>query len=168
MTGMQRIEAELRRILEEEFPDVFLIEMNLKRSGQSVLSISLDTDEGISIDKCAHISRKLNHFLEEEEPFDFPFRLEVSSPGVGRPLLVKRQYTKNVGRKIKVVLENGDLRKGKLIAANETGITVEPSRSKKKKKSQIIPRKSVSAILANCSNFCSQSFEAEKKILSKL
>ena len=135
MQGLQRVKAELDRIIEEEFPDVFLIEFDLKRSGQSVLSISLDTDEGISIDSCARISRKLNHFLEEEEPFDFPFRLEVSSPGVGRPLVVRRQYLKNVGRKIKVVLDNGELRRGKLISADEeTGIVVEPSKKGKKKK----------------------------------
>ena len=135
MQGLQRVKAELDRIIEEEFPDVFLIEFDLKRSGQSVLSISLDTDEGISIDSCARISRKLNHFLEEEEPFDFPFRLEVSSPGVGRPLVVRRQYLKNVGRKIKVVLDNGELRRGKLISADEeNGIVVEPSKKGKKKK----------------------------------
>ena len=41
MQGLQGLKAELDRILEEEFPDVFLIEFDLKRSGQSVLSISL-------------------------------------------------------------------------------------------------------------------------------
>ena len=134
MQGLQRVRAELDRILEEDFPDVFLVEFDLKRSGQSVLSIFLDTDEGIGIGRCAHISRKLNHFLEEEDPLDFPFRLEVSSPGVGRPLKVRRQFLKNVGRKIKVTLENGELRKGKLIGADdETGIKVEPSKSGKKK-----------------------------------
>ncbi len=137
MQGLQRVKAELDRILKEEFPDVFLIEFDLKRSGQSVLSISLDTDEGISIDRCAKISRKLNHFLEEEEPFDFPFRLEVSSPGVGRPLLVRRQYLKNVGRKIKVVLDNGEVRSGTLVSADEeAGIVVVPSRKGKKKKKE--------------------------------
>ncbi len=134
MQGFEAVKAELERLLEEEFPDVFLVEMDLKRSVKSVLSISLDTDEGIKIDICAWISRKLNHFLEEEEPFDFPFRLEVSSPGVGRPLVVRRQYLKNVGRKIKVVLLDGESRRGRLISADDAGIVVEPSKSGKKKK----------------------------------
>lgn len=136
MEGIQRVRAEFDRILEEGFPDVFLVEWKLQRSAKSVLSISLDTDEGIKIDICAWISRKLNRFLEEEDPLDFPFRLEVSSPGVGRPLLVHRQYLKNVGRKIKVVLIDGDTRSGKLISADDAGIVVEPSRSKKKKKGE--------------------------------
>lgn len=49
MQGFEAVKAELERILKEDFPDVFLVEMNLNRGGQSVLSISLDTDEGIIV-----------------------------------------------------------------------------------------------------------------------
>jgi len=137
MQGLDRVKAEVQRIIEEDYPEVFIVEIILRRSGKSVLSIALDTDEGIGIGTCAHISRKLNILFDEEEGenlFDFPFRLEVSSPGVGSPLLVKRQYTKNVGRKIKVTLLDGEIRKGILKSADEDSITVEPKAPKKKKK----------------------------------
>ncbi len=137
MQGFQAVKAELEQMLRKDFPDVFLVDISLKRSVGSVLSISLDTDEGISVGTCALISRKLNFFLEKEDPFEFPFRLEVSSPGVGKPLVLQRQYLKNVGRKIKVILADDEFKWGKLISVNEVGIVIEPSKSGKKSKEKI-------------------------------
>lgn len=136
MQGLDRVKAEVEGIIAENYPDVFIVEVILRRSEKSVLSIALDTDEGIGIGTCAHVSRLLNVLFDEEGEniFDFPFRLEVSSPGVGSPLLVHRQYTKNVGRKIKVTLLEGEIRNGILKSADENSIIVEPIPPKKKKK----------------------------------
>ena len=71
------------------------------------ITILIDTDEGISIDDCAIISRKLGNLLEENEAIENAYRLEVSSPGVDYPLSTERQFRKNIGRKLKVTFKDG-------------------------------------------------------------
>ena len=137
--GLEQVENYIREVIAEHHPDVFVVEIALHRGNRSVLSIWVDTDEGIMIDECARISRRLNQYFEESSPFNFPFNLEVSSPGVGRPLRLMRQYHKNVGRKLKVVLENGDVVKGKLEIVEEDRITLRPKPKKKKKEEAAAP-----------------------------
>ncbi|MEM7037492.1 MAG: ribosome assembly cofactor RimP [Bacteroidota bacterium] len=136
MQRLETVEEDIRNRIASLNPEAFVIEIKLHRGKHSVLSILVDTDEGITIDACARISRHLNSYFEEEDPLDFPFNLEVSSPGVGRPIKVHRQYLKNVGRKLKVVLQSGDVVKGKLIHADDAQIQLEPPPKKKKKKSK--------------------------------
>lgn len=136
MQGLEAVEATLRELVEQHFPEVFVVEVALAVGPHSVLSFWIDTDEGINIDQCTRVSRKLNTWLEENDPFDFPFTLEVSSPGVGRPLKIKRQYFKNIGRKLKVKTTEGQTVAGKLIHADEEGITLAPDSKKKPKKTE--------------------------------
>jgi ribosome maturation factor RimP len=60
--------------------------------------------------------------------------LEVSSPGLDEPLKLNRQYKKNVGRFVEVLLQDGSKREGKLTEATEDGIAVEWEEGKGKKK----------------------------------
>lgn len=133
MVGHEQVESDIRTTIAELNPDVFIVDISLHRGSKTVLSILVDTDEGITIDACARISRRLNRYFEEEDPFKFPFRLEVSSPGVDRPLVLHRQYLKNIGRNMKVVLLEGEIVKGKLDSVTETGIVLRPTKKKKKK-----------------------------------
>ena len=134
MQGHEKVESEIRNIIKADHPDVFIVDIELHRGSRTVLSIWVDTDEGITIDTCARISRQLNSFFEEEDPFDFPFNLQVSSPGVGKPLKLLRQYHKNVGRKLKVTLEDQKVYKGRLEEVTDSGIVLRPEPKKKKKK----------------------------------
>jgi ribosome maturation factor RimP len=140
MQGHDQVLEEIRKRIEALNPDVFIVEMALKQSKTNVLLILVDTDAGITIAQCARISRHLNLYLEEEAGIDFPFNLEVSSPGVGRPFKVQRQYHKNVGRTLKVKLLDGSVHKGKLVASNEEGITLEIKPGKKPKPSAAPPQ----------------------------
>jgi ribosome maturation factor RimP len=135
MKAFEEVEKELRDLVALNYPDVFVVEVNLAVGPSSVLSFWIDTDEGITIDLIARVSRKLNAWLEENDPFDFPFNLEVSSPGVGRPIKVRRQYYKNVGRKLKVKTTEGRTLTGTLAAVDEEGITMAFDPKKKSKKS---------------------------------
>lgn len=135
MQGHDQVLEEIRKRIEALNPDVFIVDMALKQGVASVLSIHVDTDAGITIAQCARISRHLNVYLEEEAGLEFPFNLEVSSPGVGKPFKVQRQYFKNVGRNLKVKLQDGSVQKGKLVAATEEGITLEIKPGKKPKPS---------------------------------
>ncbi|TAE02385.1 MAG: hypothetical protein EAZ97_02590 [Bacteroidetes bacterium] len=80
-----------------------------------------------------NISRKLGDFIEGKDFFQDPYLLEVSSPGIDFPLKLKRQYVKNIGRNVKVELEDGTSKIGKLEQVNEDHICVLLPLKKKKK-----------------------------------
>ena len=83
--------------------NAFLVGLSERRErGRRVLQIFVDTDEGITIEHCAEISRALGASFDAENAISEPYELEVSSPGIDRPLKMLRQYRKNVGRKYKV------------------------------------------------------------------
>ena len=124
------IEAEIERAQE----GAYVVDMYLKRGRPSILNIKVDTDEGISLSECAAISRELGRMLEEDKRMDFRYNLEVSSPGVGYPLKLHRQYVKNIGRHLEVSLSDNSRRKGKLLEVTDEAIHLEPLPQKKKKK----------------------------------
>ena len=99
------------------------------------ITVLLDSDTGITIEECAGISRQLGNQLEELEAFEGQaFTLEVSSPGVDEPLVLRRQYLKNVGREVEVLLNDGQIRKGKLESIGEDHIVMTEIPLKKPKK----------------------------------
>ncbi|MFD1141896.1 ribosome maturation factor RimP [Larkinella insperata] len=114
----------------------FVVDIQVSPSRtRAKITVLLDSDTGITIDECARISRKLGAQLEELEVFDGqPFTLELSSPGVDEPLVFRRQYLKNVGREIEVLLNDGQTRKGKLESVGESSIVITEKPLKKPKK----------------------------------
>jgi Uncharacterized protein conserved in bacteria len=72
--------------------------------------------------------------IEALELIDSAYRIEVSSPGVDFPLSSERQYRKNIGRELKVFLQDGKELKGKLISVSESGIVLEAKMKEKGKK----------------------------------
>ncbi len=119
-----RVRAIVEDIIKDQ-ADLFIIDVIIKGQGpkQKVLVI-LDGDDGVTIDRCAQISRTLGHTIEEEALFSEPYQLEVSSAGLDMPLANHRQYLKNTGRNVKVYLEEGDIVEGKLEKVNENAISL--------------------------------------------
>ncbi|MCX2482111.1 ribosome assembly cofactor RimP [Pedobacter sp. MR2016-24] len=117
-------------------PELFLVEVKMLPNNK--LIIHVDGDEGISIQDCAAISRHVGFHLEEENAIEKAYNLEVSSPGVGEPLRLKRQYEKNIGREVSVKLAGGDIKEGKLLGVNEQSITIEAKVKEKGKKAQLV------------------------------
>ncbi|MCI5083126.1 MAG: ribosome assembly cofactor RimP [Saprospiraceae bacterium] len=124
---------------EEEFADCFLIEIKLHKHNK--LDIFLDSDSGITFQKCQRISRYLESYLDEEGWLGEKYVLEVSSPGLTRPLKLKRQYKKNIGRKVEVNLHEGKPIAGQLVEVNEEAIVLEKEMTikegKKKRKEMV-------------------------------
>ena len=121
---------------DEGFEDLFFVDMNFNEANKK-LEIFLDSDTSLTISQCARINRYLQNHIDEAGWLGEKYILDVSSPGVGKPLKFLRQYKKNIGRKIELKLKevNGK-RVGKLVAVNETTITIEekvPVEGKKKK-----------------------------------
>lgn len=127
-----------QKFQEEEFADCFLVEISLNHSK---LNVFIDADSGITFQKCQRISRYLESFIDEEGWLGEKYILEVSSPGIGRPLELKRQYKKNIGRKVEVSLKEGKAKIGQLIAVEENAISIEYKvriKEGKKKRTEII------------------------------
>ena len=83
----------------------FLVDVHLNRgSRRLVVQVLVETDTGITISQCAEISRRLGAALDADSRIDGAYELEVSSPGIDRPLKFLRQYSKNVGRKFRVTI----------------------------------------------------------------
>lgn len=133
MTVKEHLEVLLAPLLEDG--DCFLIDIIIKPSkvSQKVI-ILVDSDEGITIQQCTSISRRLAKQLEELEVFTEAYTLEVSSPGLDQPLILPRQYKKNLGRNLKITLKNGEVLQGSLSEANEENIIIQLPAPKKKAK----------------------------------
>lgn len=103
------------------------------------ISILLDGDKGISIEKCAEVSRRVGKQIDDYTLITSAYTLEVSSPGIDQPLKLFRQYPKHVGRKVKVVLSDGSTKTGKLEAVNESSIVLAEEPKSKKKEVATLP-----------------------------
>ena len=119
--------------VEESLADeLFMVDVSLTGPrNQQKLKVLLDGDKGVTIEQCAEVSRKLAVKLEENEVFPGAYHLEVSSAGIDQPLKFKRQYYKNIGRQVKVLLNDGKEVKGSLESVTEKDITVKTLLKKK-------------------------------------
>lgn len=128
---IQVLKTKVEALISAE-PGFFLVDISIKPTNN--IKIFIDGDEGVSIDKLVKYNRSLYKQLEEEAMFpNDDFSLEVSSPGLDEPLKLHRQYMKNVGRFVEVVLNDGSKIEGKLSGATETDLLVEEIKGKGKK-----------------------------------
>ncbi|MDW8273658.1 MAG: ribosome maturation factor [Chitinophagales bacterium] len=126
------IEKWLEPVLSEQ--NIFLVDIKYLKGGKKI-EVYVDTDSGIDIEQCATISRFLEKKLEESGMVPSDYVLEVSSPGMDNPLKVPRQYFKRIGRTLQVWTNDGLYIEGKLLKANDSGITIEkPQRTQKGRK----------------------------------
>lgn len=136
MTVKEHLQVLLAPLLEDG--DCFLVDIVIKPSKPSQkVTILVDSDEGITIQQCTSISRRLAKQLEELEVFTDAYTLEVSSPGLDQPLVLPRQYQKNIGRNLKITLKSGEVLQGELTEAGQTDITIRLAGPKKKPKTPV-------------------------------
>ena len=121
----QRIEAQLEVLFQEEaFQEYFLIEIKYQPSREKV-EVFIDGDSGLSFQTCQAISRRLEEAIEENGWLGEKYTLDVSSPGVSRPLQLPRQYPKHIGRKLQVRLQDGSEAEGTLTEVGDDSIKLE-------------------------------------------
>ncbi|WP_228237001.1 ribosome assembly cofactor RimP [Allomuricauda sp. M10] len=114
----EKVESLLNKALEER-PSLFLIDFTV--GGDNTIKVVLDGDKGVSLQDCMDVSRAIEHNLDREEE---DFSLEVASAGAASPMRLPRQFTKNIGRQLKV-RTNGQELEGTLVDASENSITLE-------------------------------------------
>jgi ribosome maturation factor RimP len=128
-TNLESVKKLLESLLEG---DIFLVEMKIKPINN--FKIYLDADSGLGIEKCIKINRALYKRMDEMGFYpDGDFSLEVSSPGIEEPLKLYRQYIKNIGRNVEVLMQDATKKEGKLTEASEESITIEYVEGKGKK-----------------------------------
>ncbi|HKJ44076.1 MAG TPA: ribosome assembly cofactor RimP [Sunxiuqinia sp.] len=116
--------------------DQFIVDIEVSPSNQ--IQVSLDSENGITIDHCVQISRLVEGNLDREEE---DFELQVSSAGLGQPFKVQRQYTKNIGEEVEVVLKNGEKLAGILKSVDQDEFELETAKRERvegHKKKQLI------------------------------
>ena len=130
-TVITEVEGLINNLLASEAGD-FLVSVKIKPTNN--IKIFVDSDKGMSIEKCVKYNRKLYAQIEEKAIFpDGNFSLEISSPGVDEPLKLHRQYVKNKGRNVLVTFKDGSEKEGQLLEVTETDIIIEQKTGKGKK-----------------------------------
>ena len=128
---IQNVQGKIQNLLADN-PEHFLVEIRVKPTNN--IKVFIDGDKGVGIDDLVKYNRALYKQLEEEALFpDGDFSLEVSSPGLGEPLKMHRQYLKNIGRYVEVTTNEGQKIEGKLELVDDEAITVEETKGKGKK-----------------------------------
>ncbi len=124
-TIVQRVTELARPILDSM--GLELVEVVYSGGGQrGLLRVFIDKREGVTLEDCARVSEYLGHALDVEDPIPVSYTLEVSSPGLDRPLKSREDFVRSLGKLVKVkTLEPIDRNRsfvGRLSAIEETGI----------------------------------------------
>ncbi|REC44912.1 MULTISPECIES: ribosome assembly cofactor RimP [unclassified Chryseobacterium] len=99
--------------------DLFLID--LKFSAGDDITVILDGDNGVSVQDCLDASRAIEFNMDREE---HDFSLQVMSAGLSEPLSIPRQFRKNIGREIEVLLTDSSEIEGELAKVDEEKVTL--------------------------------------------
>jgi len=128
---IDKVKAVIDPFLEED-QSYFCVQIKIKPTNN--IKVFLDGDKGLPIERCTFFNRKLYKAIEEEAWFpEGDFSLEVSSPGVDEPLILNRQYQKNIGRKVMVTLNDASEKIGQLMTVSDNDIVLEWTDGKGKK-----------------------------------
>ena len=114
--------AEVTRVVEEalEGSDLYVVRVTITRD--NIITVDLDSDSSVDIDQCIRVNDAvLAAFDRDVEDYE----LTVGSYGISSPLLVRRQYDKNIGQEVEVLTRDGRKLKGVLTAADDEGFTIE-------------------------------------------
>ncbi|WP_224485049.1 ribosome assembly cofactor RimP [Robertkochia aurantiaca] len=114
----EKVEKLVEELLEND-PALFILE--LKITPDNKIRVIVDSDKGVALNDIIAVSRHIEHNLDREAE---DFSLEVTSPGATEPLTHRRQYNKNLGRKLKVKSAEGSF-EGNLAEVTPEGIRLE-------------------------------------------
>lgn len=106
-----------------------LVDVSLHGQGKrTMLRVTIDRDGGVSLDDCEHFSRGCVGLMDVEDPIVGPYTLEVSSPGLDRPLKTPDDFKRNVGKLLRVVtkekINNQSFFLGRLTKVSDGSVTL--------------------------------------------
>jgi len=118
--------------------DGFLVDLSVLPGNK--IQVFIDADSEITISQCAKLSRHLENTLEEEGLVGEVYTMEVSSPGGEMAFKMERQFKKNVGREVAVVMKDGLKHEGVLKEMIDQGFTLTTKVQSKSNKKQFVPK----------------------------
>ena len=143
-----RVYTLLEPFLQED-PSYFLVHIKVKPG--HIIRVYIDGDQGLPIKQCTSFNRRLYKAIEEAAWFpEGDFALEVSSPGVEEPLILNRQYVKNIGRTVEVILNDEAVFTGVMKEVTDKDILIEWTAGKGKKatkESMLIPFENIKSTI---------------------
>ncbi|MEW9796623.1 ribosome maturation factor RimP [Alteromonas sp. CYL-A6] len=129
---MARLEDKLTEMLEPgvEALGFELVGIEYVRAGKhSILRVFIDHENGINVDDCAEVSYQVSAILDVEDPISTEYNLEVSSPGMDRPLFKEKHFKNAVGEVVQIRLampmDNRRNFKGTLLSCEEGVVSIE-------------------------------------------
>jgi len=109
-----------------EASGIYLEEVTLTGGSPTTLTVIVDSDTHLNLDQVTVVTKQISEILESlPELGETPFTLEVSSPGIDRPLTLPRHWRKNHGRLTTIVLHNGNLVQGRIGDLSDADIAVD-------------------------------------------
>ena len=114
--------TELEKVINESLEGTKMYLVTLKVSKDNVIDVALDSDEDITIDDCIAVNDAVLAAFDRDKGEDY--ELTVGSYGITSPLLLPRQYRKNIGYEVEVLTADGRKLKGIIADADEEGFTL--------------------------------------------
>ncbi len=106
-TPIATIQALVEPIVAEQ--DMELVELACRpQGGQTLVRLLVDKVGGVTIQQCARVNQLIGHALEANEVLGGSYTIEVSSPGLDRPLITKRDFERALGETVRLVLNTDD------------------------------------------------------------
>lgn len=125
----ERIVREIAELIEPVVTDLGfeLVEIVFRRESHGhVLRLVIFAEDGIGVDDCALVSREASRILDVEDKIDQAYHLEVSSPGLDRPLVTARDFARSRGQQVRIVLAGiGDELVGTIAEVDDERLTLE-------------------------------------------
>lgn len=147
----EKLKTVINDILAPFVAERALFIVDIKVSASSKIMVFVDGMENIRIEQCAEISRFLEAYLEENGLVGEKYTMEVSSPGMGSPLLVEQQYEKSINKPVEVLMDSGIKIEGVLLSKDENSITLKVEKKVKQKvveeQEVNIPRLNIKSII---------------------
>jgi ribosome maturation factor RimP len=110
----EKLENLIRPLVEEE--NLELVDLDFSEAGPaSILRVYVDKAGGVTVDQCADLSRKIGDFLDTEDLMPGRYTLQVSSPGLDRPLILRSDFKRKIGEKVKILLKEGEQGRKELV-----------------------------------------------------
>ena len=112
----------IRQTIEEKLAstDCFLVSLSI--SGDNQIMVEIDSETSVDLDFCVELTRYIEqHFDRDAEDYS----LEIGSYSITKPFVDRRQYRKNIGRKVEVLTEESKKIRGTLVAVDNDGFTLE-------------------------------------------
>lgn len=127
MDCINHIKKIVERILSPLGDDIYLVDLTVSAGG--AVNLVLDSDKNLTLATCAFVNKELNRELDQLEG---NFSIKVMSSGVGEPLQLKRQYVKNIGKKLEINTFDNQIISGKISQADDRHVEISWSKRQKK------------------------------------